>query len=163
MNHNLYNANVTLLSVWSDFAFKVVEMMFASSIVIGQRTALMGRAIASPRSADLREITTMRSEKISASIESAHAMTWSMMKLNQQLAAAAYRQLWRGAIDVVSLASSRTPAQTVERQTRLAANAVTGSTLDTLRMSTSSAKLLGRGIDPIRSRVKANAKRLGRR
>ena len=148
---------------WANLAFKVGETMLVSAQVIGHRTNLMALAGPTPSARDCREFTLMGQEKIVAAAESAQAMAMSMMMLNQQIPALAFKQMLTGATAIMSLASSRTAGQSVARQARIARDTMANSAIVTSQMSAAVARLGNKGLKPIRSRVKGNAKRLAKR
>lgn len=159
----LYGLSAHPFLLWSELAFKTGEMMLASALVIGQRTNRMAGAGLSPSASDQREFALMGSEKISAAAESAHAMASSMLSLNQQIAALAFKQMLTGATAMMSLLSSRTPGQSVARQASFVRDSMANSTVAASQLSTSTAQLVKRGLKPIHSRAKGNAKRLAKR
>jgi hypothetical protein len=55
--------------IWTDLAVKTSEMMLASALVIGHRTARMALAGPKPSVRDRREFTLMGQEKIEAAAE----------------------------------------------------------------------------------------------
>ena len=160
---SLYGLSLNPFLIWTDVALKTGEMMLASAQVIGQRTQRMALAGPAPNARDRRELALMGEEKIAATAESAQAMAMSMMKLNQEVGALAFRQMLTGATAMMSLASSRTTGQSVARQTRLVRDALANSAAATSQLSTSTARLVDQGLKPIHARAKGNAKRLARR
>jgi hypothetical protein len=134
--------------------------MLASAQVIGHRVnriALMGPI---PNARDQREFSLMSGGKIAAAAESAQAMALSMIRLNQQLGVLAFKQFLTGAAAMVSIASSRTPAQSAAPQARLARDTIANSAQATPQISTSVARLAKEGLKPVHARVRRNAKRL---
>jgi hypothetical protein len=149
--------------IWSELAFKTGEIMLASGQVIGHRTNRMVLAGPTPNARDQREFALMGQEKIAAAAESAHAMALSMIRLNQQVGALAFRQMLIGTTAMMSLVASRTTGQSVGRQARLVRDAMHNSAVATSQISTSVARVVKRGLKPIHSRAKENAKRLAKR
>jgi hypothetical protein len=166
---NLYSLTVNpFLSVnpfllWTDLAFKIGETMLASAQVIGHRTNRMALAGPTPSARDQREFALMGQEKVAATAESAQAMAASLLMLNQQVGALAFKQMLTGTSAMMSLAFSRTPGQAFVRQTRLVRDTIANSALATPQISTSAARLVQKGLKPIHGRAKANAKRLRQR
>ena len=159
----LYSLSVNPFLIWTNLAFKTGEMMLASAQVIGHRTNRMALAGPAPNARDQREFTLMGQEKIVAAGESAQAMALSMLRLNQQFGALAFKQMLTGATAMMSLASSRTTGRSVARQVRLVRDTMANSAVATSQMSTSAARLVNKGLKPIHSRAKGNAKRLAKR
>ena len=159
----LYNLSAQPFRIWSELAFKTGEMMLASAQVIGHRTNRMTLASPSPNARDLREFTLMGQEKIVAVAESAQAMALSMIRLNQQFAALAFKQMLTAATAMMWLSPSRTAGQSVARQARLVRDSMANSAVATSQISTSVARVVKRGLKPIHSRAKENAKRLAKR
>ena len=159
----LYGLSLNPFLMWTDLAFKSGEVLLASAQVIGHRSHRMALAGPTPNARDQREFALMGEEKIAAAAESAQAMAMSMMKLNQQVGALVFRQMLTGATAMMSLASSRTTGQSVARQARLVRDTLANSAAATSQLSTSTARLVDKGLKPIHSRAKGNAKRLARR
>jgi hypothetical protein len=159
----LYSLSLNPFLMWTDLAFKSGEMLLASAQVIGHRTHRMALAGPTPNARDRREFTLMGAEKIAAAAESAQAMAMSMLKLNQEVHALAFRQMLTGATSMMSLASSRTTGQSVARQARLVRASLADSAAATSQLSASTARLVDKGLKPVRSRAKGNARRLAKR
>ena len=160
---SVYSSSVNPFLIWTDLAFKSGEMLLASAQVIGHRTQRMALAGPTPNAKDRREFTLMGEEKIVAAAESAQAMAMSMINLSQQVGALAFRQMLTGATAMMSLASSRTTGQSVARQARLVRDTMANSAVATSQLSTSAARLVDKGLKPVHSRAKGNAKRLAKR
>ncbi|HZR70994.1 MAG TPA: polyhydroxyalkanoate granule-associated phasin [Burkholderiales bacterium] len=148
---------------WTQLAWKTGELMVSSAEVIGRRAAGMALAGPAPGMRDQREMALMGREKLEAAAESGYAMWWSLARMNQQLATLALRQMLAGAAGMAALASSRTAAESVQRQAGLAADALAHSATTAARASASTARIAQRGLTPIRSRAARNAKRLRKR
>lgn len=159
----LYGLSLNPFSMWTDLAFKSGEVLLASAQVIGHRSHRMALAGPTPSARDKREFALMGEEKIAAAAESAQAIAMSMMRLNQQVGALIFRQMLTGATAMTSLASSRTTGQFVARRARLVRDTLANSSAATSQLSTSTARLVDKGLKPIHSRAKGNAKRLARR
>jgi hypothetical protein len=148
---------------WSQLAWKTGELMLSSGEVIGRRMTDLAAASAQPGARDRREIALMSREKAEVAAESGYAMWWSLARMNQQLAALALKQMFAGAAGMMALASSRTLAQSMERQTKLVGDSVAHSAAAASRLSGSTARLAQRGLTPVRARAARNAKRLRKR
>jgi hypothetical protein len=149
--------------IWTDLAWKTGELMMTSGQVIGYRMLGMALAGPTPSLRDRREFTLMSQEKIQAAAESAQAMGSYVVTLNQQLAALAVKQMFAGAAAIMSLASSRTAAESIGRQTKLLGDTLTHSAAVASHLSNATARLTQRGLRPIRARAARNAKRLRKR
>ena len=134
--------------------------MLASIQVISQRSDQLLSAGTSPALADRREFALMGQEKIAAAAESVQAMAVGWMGLNHQLGAIAFKQMLAGTAALMSLAVSRTPGQSMARQTKLVSDTLTHAVAATSQLSKSTARLAHRGLKPIHSRATRNAKRL---
>ena len=154
--------SVNPFQIWSEFAWKTGEMMLASVQVIGHRSNRMLSAGSSRSAGDRRELALMGQEKIAAGAESAQAMAVSWMRFNHQFGAIAFKQMLAGTAAIMSLAASRTPGQSVARQTKLVRDTMTHSAVATSQLSKSAARVAHRGVKPIHSRATGNAKRLGK-
>ncbi len=148
-------------SQWTDLALRASEMMLASSQVIAHRTDRMARAGPLPDERDQREFSLMGQEKLDAARESSQAMADQLLATNQRLSTRAFNQMLSSATAMMSLAASRTPAESAERQARLA-RAVTRSLASGTSLSKAAARVASRGLDPIHLRATANARRLGK-
>ena len=159
----LYSLSAHPLLMWSELTFKAGELMLASAQVIGHRTNRMVLAGPALNTRDQREFTLMGQEKIVAAAESAQAMALSVISLNQQIGALAFKQMLTGATAMMALASSRTTGQAVSRQARLVRDAMGNSAVATSQLTISAGRLVDKGLRPIHSRAKRNAKRLVKR
>jgi hypothetical protein len=150
------------LSVWTDLAMKTYEMMVASAEVIGHRTGRMAVAGPIPNASDQREFALMGQEKIEAAAESARAMAEFVMTLNRQLGAQAFSNMLTGSTAMISLAASSSVGQSLERQGELV-RTMTESAMTASQLPNSAGLLAQSAVDPIYSRTRANARRLGKR
>lgn len=157
-----YTSSLDPLRIWSAFAWKSGEMMLASIQVISQRSHRLLSAGTSPAFADRRELALMGQEKIAAAAESVQAVAVGWMGLNHRLGAIAFKQMLAGTAAIMSLAVSRTPGQSVARQTKLVSDTITHVAAATSQLSKSTARLAHRGLKPIHSRATGNARRLGK-
>ncbi len=147
--------------LWTELALKTGEMMLASAEVIVQRTNQMAIAGPKPSARDRREFTLMGQEKIEAANESAQTIAAQMMRINPLLGWRAFSQAVAVANAMMSVASSRTVAQSLRRQAALAHTlAQSGATAP--RICKSAAQVARHGLKPLHSRATANAKRLRR-
>jgi hypothetical protein len=149
-------------SVWTDLAMNTCEMMMASAEVIGHRTGRMAVAGPIPNASDQREFALMGQEKIEAAAESARAMAEFVMTMNRQLGAQAFSQMLTGSTAMISLASSSSVGQSIERQGELV-RTITESAITASQLPNSAGLLAQSAVKPIYSRTKANARRLGKR
>lgn len=115
-----------------------------------------------PNARDRREFDLMGHEKGVALWESAQAMSLRLLVLNQQWAALAFRQMLSTSASLMSIAASRSLAESVLRQSKLARDVVTGSAVAASRLSGSAARLTRRGLVPVHARIRGNVRRLGR-
>ncbi|NMG74449.1 polyhydroxyalkanoate granule-associated phasin [Aromatoleum diolicum] len=148
--------------IWTELAMKTGEMMLASAQVIGHRTERIAAAGTMPNAHDLHEFNLMGQEKIDAAVESSRAMTMQMMKLNQQLWARTVRQMQAGVVAMMSLAASRSVAESIARQATLV-RTMTRSADTASQLSRAVARVARSGLNPIHARATANAERLARR
>jgi len=158
-----YGFSVNPFLIWTNLAFRTGEMMLASAQVIGHRANRLALAGPNPSARDEREFALMSTEKVAAAAESAQAMALSMVRLNQQFGTLAFKQMLTGASAMMSLASSRTTGQSIPRQARLVRETMVNSAAATSQVSASTARLVSKGLKPIHSRAKGNAKRLAKR
>ena len=157
---NLF-ANSFLL--WSRQAWKTGEMAIAAAQVISHRTTRMARAGVVPSARDQREFRLMGQEKAEAAMESAQAMGMPLLMLNQQFATLALKQMLSGSIALMSIAASRTPAQSAARQSRFMDATMTNSAVAGSMLSGSAARLARRALTPVHKRVSGNVRRLSKR
>jgi hypothetical protein len=159
----LYTLSVNPFRSWWAFAWKTGEMMLASGQVIGHRSKRMRSAGHSPGAGDRREFALMGQEKLAAAAESSQAVAFNLLRLNQQFGAIALKQMLTATAAIISVATSRTPGQSVARQSKLVRDTMSHSVVATSQLSKSAARLAHRGLKPIHSRATGNAKRLAKR
>lgn len=147
---------------WTGLATKTTELVMASAQVITHRTNRIAMAGPAPCERDQREFALMGQEKIDALSESAFAMAARMISLNQQLGTLAFRQMMVGTNGIMSLATSRTLAQTSKVQEELVRETLSGSADAMSQLANTVAKVAHKGLQPIHSRATANARRLSR-
>ena len=167
---------------WMDVAASLSEMMFSSAQVVAQRGARMA-ASGTPLSArDQKEFTRMGAEKAQAAGESMMAMfspNADAGTLGLKLAEMGWRQMQRNARllqnwsplsfgTMQSWSTSPVAASTKAMNELLRqGNYVRESAIDATRTaahtSSAASRVAKRGIKPVKSRVKANARRLAKR
>lgn len=148
---------------WSELAWKTSEMAIASAPVIGHRTSRFALAGSVSSVRDQRDFALMGQEKVEAVLESAQAVGVRLLMLNQEFAALAFKQMLSTSVALMSIATSRTAAESVERQSRLVRDSMTSSVVAASKLSGSAAQLARRALSPVHTRVRGNARRLGRR
>ena len=140
--------------IWSRLAIKTGEMMLGSAQVIAHRTT---------RTTDPREFALMGREKGEAASESALGMGYPLLALNQQIAAHAYKQMLSTWSSMMSIGSSRTPAQSIERQAKLVSDTIGNSVVAATKLSGAGAKVARSALRPVHKRVAGNVIRLGKK
>jgi hypothetical protein len=150
------------LWLWSDLAWRSGEMLIASMQVIQHRTQRMAAAGVSPSARDRREFGRMGREKIDAAAEAALAVATQWAGSSATANARAATQMITGMTALMSVLSSRTPGQYLQRQGKLL-RAMTDSAMTASQLSTSGARLAQRALKPLHARATANAKRLSGR
>jgi hypothetical protein len=122
----------------SSLATKMVELSIAAPQVIAHRVTRMALAGQTPSDRDKKEFELMVAEKKVAFGESLNAMAAQTVRANQMLALSLFKSFW--------LPSSRkVTASSVVSKVQRAATGV-----------------LSKGIEPVRRKAVANAKRLAR-
>ncbi len=149
--------------MWSRLAWKTGEMAIASAQVIGHRTSRLALAGSVPSACDQREFALMGQEKGDAALESAQAVGVSMLMLNQQFTALAFKQMLSASVALISIAASRTAAESVDRQSKLVRDTMTSSVVAASKLSGSTAELARRALKPVHTRISGNVRRLGKR
>jgi len=157
------NLFVNPLLTWCHWAWKTGDMLIASSHVIGHRTGRFGRAGSMASARDQREFVLMGQEKAQAASASAQAVGVRLLMLNQQFAALAFKQMLSARGLLMSIATSRTAAESVERQSKLVRDTMASSAVAASKLSGATAQLAQRALAPVHARVKGNARRLGRK
>jgi hypothetical protein len=157
------NLFVNPFYTWSRLAWKAGEMAMAATQVIGHRARRFALTGPIPSAYIQREFTLMGQEKGEAALESARAVGARMLMLNQQFAAFAFKQMLSATAALMSIAASRTTAESLNRQSKLVRDTVLQSTVAASKLSGSTALLAGRALKPVHTRVKGNARRLGRK
>lgn len=148
--------------LWTNVAMRSSEMMLASAQVVSHRTQRMMNAGVVPSAKDQTEFALMGQEKVEAASESVMAMTHYMMGLNQQMGLKFAEQMFKSSSDLMSLATSTTPAQAISRHSKLMSS-LSDCVVQAADMSQSAAELTSRAMKPVHSRAMANAKRLGKK
>jgi hypothetical protein len=160
---SLNGANMAnFFKLWLDVALDTSEMMTASAQVISHRTTRMAQAGLVPDARDQKEFHLMKQEKVEAATESIYAMALPLVSMNQEIGMLALNQTMKAATNMIALATSVTPLQSSQRQAKLINDTIAGTVTAGQKLSDSVAKVAGKGLKPIGSRAKANAKRLGR-
>jgi hypothetical protein len=154
-------SNAHPFMLWTNLAWEMQEMFVAAAQVVGHRTNRMMVAGPMPTLRDRGEFSLMGREKYEAAHESVMAMAVHMMRLNQQLGSLALKQMMTGASAALSVASSLTPAQSLDHQFKLAGDTMANSANATSHLSRYPARVLRQGLQPIHARATSNAKRLG--
>jgi hypothetical protein len=149
--------------MWSRRAWKSGEMAIAAAQVIGLRTKRIALAGSLPGPRDQREFALMGQEKGAAAMESAHAVGARILMQNQQFAALAFKQILSASASLMSIAASRSAAESVERQSKLARDTMAGSIIAASKLSGSTAQLARRALKPVHARVSGNVRRLGKK
>lgn len=148
---------------WSRLAWKAGEMAMASTQVIGHRTHRLTLAGTHPSARDQQELVLMGQEKLQAAADATQAVGMRLLMLNQQFAALALKQVLSATGSLMSIATSRTAAESVERQSRLLRDTMTSSAVIASRFSSATTQLAQRALAPVHARVKGNVRRLGRK
>ena len=157
------NLFVNPFFMWSRLALKTGEMAIASAQVIGHRAGRLALAGSPPTARDQREFALMGQEKGEAAWESAQAVGVRMLMLNQEFAALSFKHMLSASLALMSLAASRTAAESVDRQSKLVRDSMNNSMVAASKLSGSTAQLARRALKPVHARVSGNARRLGRR
>ncbi len=138
-------------------------MATGSAQVIGHRTRRLALAGSVPSARDQREFALMGQEKSEAALESAHAVGVRMLMLNQQFAALVFKQMLSASATLMSIAASRTAAESVDRQSKLVRDTMTSSVVAASKLSGATAQLARRALKPVHTRVSGNLRRRGKR
>ena len=152
------HASRSTLFAWTDLAFRTGELMLASANVIQHRTHRMATSGLVPGQHDHQEFMRMGHEKLIGFGASAAAISASMI-VHQRLAAKAVAHSLASGAAMLSLLSSRSAAEALARQLKLAETIVQASSTAE-RLSGSAARMSLRALAPVSRIAKANAKRL---
>ena len=156
------NIFVNPLLMWSRLAWQTGEMAAASSQVIGHRTRRLALAGPVPNARDQREFALMSQEKSAAALESVQAAGLPMLALGQQVAVFAFKQMFSTSMAMMSIATSRTAAESATRQSKLVSDTLTTSMAAASRLAKSTVKVARSALKPVHTRVSSNARRLGK-
>jgi hypothetical protein len=104
----------------------------------------------------------MGQEKGAAAMESARAVGARILMLNQQCAALAFKQMLSASVSLMSIAASRTAAESVDRQSKLVRDTMASSVVAASKLSGSTAQLARCALKPVHTRVRGNVRRLGK-
>ena len=154
--------NTNPFMIWTSLAVKTAEMMMASSQVIHHRTGRIASAGLMPDERDRREFHLMGQEKVEAATESLQAIGLRMLSFQQQFTMLLFRHMITAATGWMSLAGSRTLAQSAHAQGELVRNTMSHSAATLSHVGDSVARVAHKGLKPIHSRATANARRLAR-
>ncbi len=157
------NLFVNPLVTWSQWTWKAGEMLVASTQVIGHRTSLLASAKSLPNARDRREFVLMGQEKAQAASASVQAVSTRLLMMNQEFAAHAFKQMLSAVGSLMLIATSRTPAEYVERHSRLVRDTLARSAVTASKFSGATAQLAQRALAPVHARVQGNVKRFGRK
>jgi hypothetical protein len=138
-------------------------MAAASSQVIGHRTRRLALAGPVPNARDQREFALMSQEKSAAALESVQAAALPMLALGQQAALFAFKQLFSTSMALMSIAASRTTAESATRQSKLVGDTLNNSMAAASGLAGSTVKVARSALKPVHTRVSRNARRLGKR
>lgn len=143
------------LSLWTDFAARSAEMLFASAEVISRRVQRIAVVGAAPDAADRRELQRMVDEKMSASSESMQAIILGSGTLLTDSFLRICAEMGQHAFSICS-GIGRTPAKAMRDSQRSMARwgELNGSAAN------AAAKLAGDALEPFHARATANVKRL---
>lgn len=146
--------------LWGRLAMKSWEMIMNSTQVVGHRMSRMALAGPSPSQRDRREFAIMGREKGEAAMESVQAAALQMQAQGQQFATHAFRQMLSTSTAMMSIFASRTPAQSVGRQSQFMRDSINDSVATAVKLSGSTARIARRALNPVHKRVSKNVKRL---
>ena len=147
---------------WTELAWKLGEMSMASAQVIAHRTTRMAAAGPIPDARDRQEFMLMGQEKMDAAAESAHTMAKHLTAMHMKLGVHALRQVVNATEAWMSLAGSRSVAEGIARQAKLA-QTLSRSAQATSLLADTAARLADHSLEPYHARATANARRLARR
>lgn len=142
------------LLAWSRLASKTGEMALGAAQVIALRT--------NP-AVDRGEVLLMGREKGEAAIDSMQAMGLPLMRMYQQMATLGYSQMISFWSSMLSIRSSRTPAQAIQNQLKLVGDTMNRSAVAASKVAKSGAVVAHSALEPVHRRVKANVTRLSKK
>jgi hypothetical protein len=149
--------------MWSRLVWKAGEMSVAAAQVVGHRTTRLAQSGPVPSAQDRQEFALMGREKAEAVMESAQAAGLRLLMLNQQCMALAFKQMTSVPVALLAIAGSRSPAESLQRQSKLVRDMMTDTVMATSKLSGSTAQVARRALKPVHTRVSANVRRLGKR
>jgi hypothetical protein len=152
-----------LAPLWWRNTFQAWELALAVPEVIAHRTARMARAGHFPSTRDRKEFTRMGQEKGEAFAESLIAMALPMYMLSQELALVGVRQWgqwWNAWAPLASITASSTPAALAKAQGTVIRGLASAAANQ--RLADSFARVVEKGLAPVRRTATRNAKRLRR-
>lgn len=159
MSNQFFNS----FGMWTRLAMNAGEVAMASAQVIGHRTRRLALAGSSPSVRDQWEFALMGQEKGEAAIEAAQAVGARLWILNQQFAAIAFKHMMSTSSSLMSIALSRSGADSLNRQSKLVRDTMNGYVVDASKLSGSTAQLARRALKPVHSRVSNSLKRLNKK
>lgn len=141
---------------WLRNAAAAWEIAFAAPQVIAHRCARMATAGHNPNARDRAEFSRMGTEKVTAFSQSLAGMSAAMLRMNQDMALSAMQQWGAAWSEATRLMVPGMPAKTMRGRKSTLLDPMTSA----LQMSASAARVVEKGLTPVRKRASANAKRL---
>jgi len=148
---------------WSRLAWKTGAMAISAAQVVGQRTGRLALSGPTIGPGDRRELALMGQEKGAAALESAQAVGMRVLTLNQQFAALVFDHMLSTSAALLSLAASRTPAESAQRHAKLVRDSTTNSVVMASKLTGAAAKLADGALAPVHVRVNRNVRRLSKK
>lgn len=149
------------VTAWFELARKAQETLWASSLVVAQRTQRMAAASAPPSARDATEFARMWPEKVAAARTSARRVAATAGPADLMLGANLFGVAMSAWSAYAALMTSTTPGQYLDRQRRLA-TALVNAGRTTSVAATRSARMATAALEPYHSASRGNARRLAR-
>lgn len=151
------------LIAWNQLAWRTAETALAASRVVGYRSGRMAISGLMPDVRDQKEFTLLFGEKGQAAQESSGAAFFRVMDFYRQFTLLAMKQMQSGTAALASLAASRSAPEYAIRQSKLMHETIDNAAVAAATLSTSTAKIAGSALKPVRRRVIGNSKRLAKK
>lgn len=145
---------------WFRLAWTVGEMTMAATQIMEHRTRRMALASTPASVKDQREFTMMHQEKSAAALEALQVLGIRMVTVNQQVGALVFKQGVAWAQAMMSIAATRTVSECFNQQAKLVRGFTGNSLIGGSKLASSAVTTTQRVLQPVRSRVRANVKRL---
>jgi hypothetical protein len=157
---NTMRAPLVLLT---NLAYSTGELMLASAEAIARRMESIVSPHSPLRQSAQRELALLEDEKMGAVTESAQAVCFGMVIMQQKIATLAFKEVLAGTVAVMSVAASRMTPQSIARQAEeLVGHAVDDAAYATSTITGAAERLAREEPRSLHARAQVNLSRNGK-